>query len=172
MIYVFIFFVLLITICISAYFIKKKVGKIIFIIAILSLLFLIIFVFRYNIIFFFESMKYEKYNSYDYSNDISQYGYITEDGAIKKVKEQIESGRISKVTCKIEENKNKKTENNNNVNSEEDSFLFNIYKINNATKYYSISCITGWDKLCGHWEEHYFIIDYYTGEVLSHSQTD
>ena len=38
---------------------------------------------RYDIAFFFDSLKYQKYCNYDYSNDISQYGYITRERAIK-----------------------------------------------------------------------------------------
>ena len=41
----------------------------------------------------------------------------------------------------------------------------------NMTKYWLINFVTGWDSGCGHYEEHFFIIDYYTGEIYEHSQT-
>ena len=128
---------------------------------------------RHDIVFFFDSIKYQKYCNYDYSNDISQYGYITKEGAIKIAQEDTESSRIAQVECELKEGAIFKTD--------ESEFLLNAVKhlygeekferMKNVTKYWSIDFVTGWDRGCGHYEEHIVIIDYYTGEIFEHSKT-
>lgn len=137
----------------------------------MSLIFLIIMFQRYDIAFFFDSLKYQKYCNYDYSNDISQYGYITREMAIKIAKEDTDSSRIAEIECELKEGAIYKTD--------ESDFLLNAFKdlygeekferMKNVTKYWAIDFVTGWDRGCGHYEEHIFIIDYYTGEIFEHS---
>lgn len=75
---------------------------------------------RYDIAFFFDSLKYQKYCNYDYSNDISQYGYITRERAIKIAQEDTDSSRIAEIECELKEGAIYKTD--------ESDFLLNAFK--------------------------------------------
>lgn len=138
---------------------EKKV-LIILLIFILLIACLKVFGKRHDIIFFFQSLKYENVDEYDYSNDIANNGYISKEGAIKIAKEKTKKERIAKVTCEL-------VENDTYINYDE--VLDKTIKKSNHKKqatYWEITLTTGWDYLCGHEEEWYFKIDYYTGEIL------
>lgn len=144
---------------------------IIFILLILLLLFgcFKIFIKSHDIIFFFQSLKYENVDKYDYSNDITNNGYISKEGAIKIAKENTNKKRIAKVTCEL-------IENGTYINYDEvfkdildkSSDTFNTKK---QATFWLITLITGWDSSCGHEEEWSFKIDYYTGEILQRDVT-
>lgn len=123
-----------------------------------------IFVKRHDIIFFFQSLEYENVDKYDYSNDIANNGYISKEGAIKIAKEKTNKKRIAKVTCEL-------IENGTYINYDEvfKNILDKTSDTSNNKKqatFWLITLTTGWDYLCGHEEEWYFKIDYYTGEIL------
>ena len=155
------FVVFLQLLVISLYFLKKKVGKILFIVSILAILLLFLTFFWHDIIFFFESLEYQKIYNYDYSNDINQYGYITEYGAIKIALESAKLKRMSKVKCQLNEQKLTLPEFFYDTTNQE-----RYNRIKNCTKYYNISFVIGWDRGCEHEEVSYFTIDYYTGEIF------
>lgn len=174
----FILIIVLIIIAIILSILKKKNvitlkfngKKIIIILLVFLLLYgcLKIFVKRHDIIFFFESLQYENVNKYDYSNDITNNGYISKEGAIKIAKEKTNKKRIAKVTCELIENG---TYINTYINYDElfKDILDKTSDTSNNSKqatFWSITLTTGWDYLCGHEEEWYFKIDYYTGEIL------
>ncbi len=122
---------------------------------------------RHDIIFFFQSLKYENVDKYDYSNDIANNGYISKEGAIRIAKEKTNKKRIAKVTCEL-------IENGTYINYDEafgdikdilDKKLDTSTNKKQAT-FWLVTLTTGWVSLCGHEEEWYFKIDYYTGEIL------
>ncbi len=145
---------------------KFNEKKIIIILLMFLLLFvcLKIFVKRHDIIFFFQSLEYENIDKYDYSNDITNNGYISKDGAIKIAKEKTNKNRIAKVTCEL-------VENGTYINYDE-MFKDILDKTSSTSSnkkkaaFWLITLTTGWDYLCGHEEEWYFKIDYYTGDIL------
>lgn len=145
---------------------KFNEKKIIIILLMFLLLFgcLKIFVKRHDIIFFFQSLKYENIDKYDYSNDITNNGYISKEGAIKIAKEKTNKKRIAKVTCEL-------VENGTYINYDE-MFKDILDKTSSTSSnkkkatFWLITLTTGWDYLCGHEEEWYFKIDYYTGDIL------
>lgn len=145
---------------------KFNEKKIIIILLMFLLLFgcLKIFVKRHDIIFFFQSLEYENIDKYDYSNDITNNGYISKEGAIKIAKEKTNKKRIAKVTCEL-------VENGTYINYDE-MFKDILDKTSSTSSnkkkatFWLITLTTGWDYLCGHEEEWYFKIDYYTGDIL------
>ncbi len=147
--------------------IKFNGKKIIFILLIFILLFgcLKIFVKIHDIIFFFQSLEYKNVDNYDYSNDITNNGYISKEGAIKIAKEKTNKKRIAKVTCEL-------VENGTYINSDDvfkdikDTFDKTSDTSNNKATFWLITLTTGWDYLCGHEEKWDFKIDYYTGKIL------
>ncbi len=84
--------------------INKKVMKILFVIILFVLIAIVWFFFSNNIKFFIDSLKYHKYYSYDYSNDIEKNGHITEEGAVKIAMEKSESNRIANLETHLDEN--------------------------------------------------------------------
>ena len=140
--------------------------KVIIILLVFLLLFacLKILVKSHDIIFFFQSLEYKNVDKYDYSNDIINNGYISKEGAIKIAKDKTNKKRIAKVTCEL-------VENGTYINYDEvfkdilDKKTDTSDRKMQAT-YWLITLITGWDYACGHEEEWYFKIDYYTGEIL------
>ena len=145
--------------------------KIIIILLIFVLLYICfeIFVKRHDIIFFFQSLEYENVDKYDYNNDITNNGYISKEGAIKIAKEKTNKKRIAKVTCEL-------IENGTYINYDE-VFKNTLDKTSNTSNnkkqatFWLITLTTSWDYLCGHEEEWYFKIDYYTGEILQYDVT-
>ncbi len=166
----FILIIILIIISIILFILKKKnvitlkfnEKKMIFILLIFILLFgcLKIFIKRHDIIFFVQSLKYKNVDKYDYSNDITNNGYISKEGAIKIAKEKTNKKRIAKATCEL-------VENGTYINYDE---VFNKKSNSSNNKkratYWLITFITGWDYECGHEEKWYFKVDYKTGEIL------
>ena len=78
--------------------------KILFVIILFVLIAIVWFFFSNNIKFFIDSLKYHKYYSYDYSNDIEKNGHITEEGAVKIAMEKSESNRIANLETHLDEN--------------------------------------------------------------------
>lgn len=144
--------------------VKLNGKKILFILLICILIFVCIKIFTkwHDIIFFFQSLEYENVDKYDYSNDISNNGYISKEGAIKIAKEKTNKKRIAEVSCEL-------VENGTYTNYDEVDILNEISNSSNSQKeatFWLITFTTGWDYSCGHEEEWYFKIDYYTGKIL------
>ena len=119
---------------------------------------------RHDIIFFFQSLEYENIDNYDYSNDIANNGYISKEGAIKIAKEKTNKKKIAKVTCELIENGTYID-----YNEVFENILDKTSDTSNGKKqatFWLITLTTGWDYSCGHEEEWYFYIDYYTGKIL------
>ena len=117
---------------------------------------------RHDIVFFFQSLKYENIDKYDYTNDIYNNGYISKEGAIKIAKERTNKKRIANVSCELVENGTyiNYDEEFKNMLNKEDNNLNN----NKQATYWNIILTTGWE--FGYEVKWIFKIDYYTGEIL------
>lgn len=151
-------------------FLNEKILIVILLIILLILGGFRIFLRKQDIIFFFQSLEYANIDKYDYSNDIANSGHISKEGAIKIAKEATNAKRVAKVNCKLIENGTYIDYDETFRNLSEKKTLDTSNSIKEAT-FWVITLTTGWDYACGHEEEWFLKIDYYTGEVLQRDFT-
>ena len=103
------------------------------------------------------SMITSKVNSYDYSNDIEEFGHISKEGAIKIALKNVKDD-ILQIDCNLNENKTGY------------SFGFNSETVEPQTYWSASYDFYKWNPI-GEKGNCVIYVDYYTGEILGNLST-